>query len=100
MGHTPSPSELKAVIRRIDTDGDGKLRLDEFTEGIKSQFALVNNFGSKMPSKKPMRQFMDGNIGHMKEVKKPKRKKSSAGVRKSSVRKQSEVDLTPLMEAR
>ena len=42
MGHVPTRIELSSIIRRIDTDGDGKLKLGEFIEGIKSQFALVN----------------------------------------------------------
>jgi len=36
MGHVPTKFEIASIIRRIDTDGDGKLRLKEFTEGIKS----------------------------------------------------------------
>lgn len=53
MGHVPTKFELSSILRRIDTDGDGKLRLKEFTEGIKSQFALVNQWGSKAPKGKP-----------------------------------------------
>jgi Ca2+-binding EF-hand superfamily protein len=30
MGHVPSKFELLSIIRRIDTDGDGKLNLSEF----------------------------------------------------------------------
>ena len=60
----PTKYELLAILRRLDTDGDGKLKKLEFEEGIKSQFAVVNQFGTKMPKGKPTRVFMDGNIGH------------------------------------
>jgi Ca2+-binding EF-hand superfamily protein len=36
MGHVPSRQELLSIIRRIDTDGDCKLKKAEFSEGIKS----------------------------------------------------------------
>ena len=49
MGHVPSKQELIAIIRRVDTDGDGKLKLDDFSEGIKSQYSIVNSFGSMAP---------------------------------------------------
>jgi hypothetical protein len=29
-------AELIAIIRRLDTDGDSKLKLNEFADGIKS----------------------------------------------------------------
>jgi hypothetical protein len=60
----PTKYELLAVLRRLDTDGDGKLKRGEFEDGIKSQFAVVNQFGTKMSKGKPTRAFMDGNIGH------------------------------------
>ena len=56
MGHVPSKQELIAIIRRVDTDGDG----------IKSQYSIVNSFGSMAPQAKPTRNFMAGNIGHIK----------------------------------
>ncbi len=65
MGYVPTRPELFCIIRRIDTDGDCKLRKNEFSEGIKSQFAIVNQFGSKVPQQKPTRVFMKGkNLGH------------------------------------
>jgi len=64
MGYSPTKALLKSVIRRIDIDGDGKLKKPEFAEGIKSQFTLVNHFGSKLPFAKPTRVFMEGDIGH------------------------------------
>ena len=57
MSYVPTRFELISIIRRIDTDGDGKLKLQEFTESVKSQFALVNHFGSKPSKAKPTRVF-------------------------------------------
>lgn len=71
MGHVPTKFELSGIIRRIDMDGDGKLKIDEFTDGIKSQFTQVNQWGSKAPKAKPSRVFMDGNIGHQRGWSKP-----------------------------
>ena len=42
MNYVPTRFELVSIIRRIDTDGDAKLNLKEFSESVKSQFALVN----------------------------------------------------------
>lgn len=42
MNYVPTRFELVSIIRRIDTDGDAKLKLKEFSESVKSQFALVN----------------------------------------------------------
>lgn len=39
VGYLASKQELIAIIRRIDTDGDSKLKIDEFNEGIRSQFS-------------------------------------------------------------
>lgn len=39
VGHLSSKQELVAIIRRIDTDGDAKVNLEEFAEGIRSQFS-------------------------------------------------------------
>jgi Ca2+-binding EF-hand superfamily protein len=36
VGHLSSKQELVAIIRRIDTDGDAKVNLEEFAEGIRS----------------------------------------------------------------
>lgn len=46
VGHIASKQELVAIIRRIDTDGDAKMNSEEFAEGIKSQFSLMNNGSS------------------------------------------------------
>lgn len=74
MGHVPSRFELSSIIRRIDVDGDGKLRLQEFQEGIKSQFTLVNKWGNKASRVNPTRVFMDGKThvrGYSKIVERP-----------------------------
>ena len=73
MGHVPTMFELSSIIRRIDVDGDGKLKLEEFQEGIKSQFTLVNKWGSKAKRVNPTRVFMEGTHvrGYSKVVEKP-----------------------------
>lgn len=69
MGHIPSKAELASIIRRIDMDGDGKLKLEEFQDGVKSQFTLVNSWGSKASKAKPTRVFMEGgSLGHTKPI--------------------------------
>ena len=37
MGHVSTKDELISIIRRFDLDGDAKINLEEFTEGIKSK---------------------------------------------------------------
>jgi Ca2+-binding EF-hand superfamily protein len=39
VGYVASKQELVSIIRRIDTDGDAKINVNEFGEGIKSQFS-------------------------------------------------------------
>jgi Ca2+-binding EF-hand superfamily protein len=36
MGCLASKQELVAMIRRFDTDGDAKINIEEFEEGIRS----------------------------------------------------------------
>ncbi len=36
VGYLTSKQQLIAIIRRIDTDGDAKVTLDEFNEGVRS----------------------------------------------------------------
>lgn len=36
VGYLSSKQELIAIIRRIDTDGDSKLKIDEFSEAVRS----------------------------------------------------------------
>lgn len=57
MNYVPTRFELVSIIRRVDTDGDAKLKLKEFSESVKSQFALVNQYGSKAGKGKPTRLF-------------------------------------------
>ncbi len=40
LGSLCSKQELVSIIRRIDTDGDAKINIEEFSEGIKSQNSL------------------------------------------------------------
>ena len=40
MGHLPSKSEIIAILRRFDLDGDAKINFDEFTEAIKTQLGV------------------------------------------------------------
>ena len=57
MNYVATRFELVSIIRRVDTDGDAKLKLKEFSESVKSQFALVNHYGSKATKGKPTRSF-------------------------------------------
>jgi hypothetical protein len=43
LGSLCSKQELVSIIRRIDTDGDAKINIEEFCEGIKSQMSLSQN---------------------------------------------------------
>jgi Ca2+-binding EF-hand superfamily protein len=45
MGHLASKPELVAIIRRFDTDGDAKVNIEEFKEGIKSHLTLIKKSG-------------------------------------------------------
>jgi Ca2+-binding EF-hand superfamily protein len=38
MGHQPLKSELLAIIRRFDLNGDSKISYSEFKEGISPQY--------------------------------------------------------------
>lgn len=51
MGVLLSKSELVALIRRIDLDGDAKISYEEFFEGVRSQFAQTNKIGLYMKAK-------------------------------------------------
>jgi Ca2+-binding EF-hand superfamily protein len=44
MGYVSSKMEVVAIIRRFDTDGDAKVNLNEFIEGMRS--ALILNYSS------------------------------------------------------
>jgi hypothetical protein len=56
VGYLASKQELVAIIRRIDLDGDAKINLDEFNEGVRSQFSLTSPHTSKPTfSKQPSR---------------------------------------------
>ena len=46
-GHLATPAELDAIIRRLDTDGDGRLSYEEFGEGIKSAINTGGSFKAK-----------------------------------------------------
>lgn len=39
MGHLASKSEIVAILRRLDLDGDAKINLKEFGEAIRTQLA-------------------------------------------------------------
>ena len=51
MGVLMQKSELVALIRRIDLDGDAKISYEEFFEGVKSQFSLINRVGKGVKAK-------------------------------------------------
>ena len=44
-------TELIALIRRIDLDGDAKISYEEFFEGVRSQFAQTHKIGQHMRAK-------------------------------------------------
>jgi hypothetical protein len=58
VGVLASKQELVAIIRRIDLDGDAKVSLEEFGEGIRSQFSLTGPAASKVQPGNPTYQFM------------------------------------------
>jgi hypothetical protein len=51
MGVLMQKSELVSLIRRIDLDGDAKISYEEFFEGVKSQFSLINRVGKGIKTK-------------------------------------------------
>lgn len=57
VGHLSSKQELVAIIRRIDTDGDAKVNLEEFAEGIRSQFSQIQPHSTKVKPDKPTASF-------------------------------------------
>lgn len=42
MGHLASKSEIVAILRRFDLDGDAKINLKEFGDAIKTQLSQSN----------------------------------------------------------
>ncbi len=40
MGHLASKSEIVAILRRFDLDGDAKINMEEFGEAIRTQLAV------------------------------------------------------------
>jgi len=57
VGYLASKQELVAVIRRVDLDGDAKINLEEFNEGVRSQFSLTSSYASKTQPQKPNASF-------------------------------------------
>jgi Ca2+-binding EF-hand superfamily protein len=43
MGYISKKIELTSIIRRFDTDGDAKINLSEFTEGLRSALLVNSN---------------------------------------------------------
>lgn len=46
MGYVSSKMEVVAIIRRFDTDGDAKVNLNEFQEGMRSAIIINQNYSS------------------------------------------------------
>ena len=57
VGYLASKQELIAIIRRVDTDGDAKICLEEFNEGVRSQFSLVSPFKTRAKVENPTASF-------------------------------------------
>ena len=55
MGHVASKSQLMAILRRFDMDGDAKIDMKEFAAGMKSSLSI---FPKK--SKRPKSSSMVG----------------------------------------
>lgn len=53
VGVLVSKQELVAIIRRIDLDGDAKVSLEEFGEGIRSQFSLTGPSAGRVQAGNP-----------------------------------------------
>jgi len=51
-GYLASKLELISIIRRFDTDGDAKINLEEFQEGVRSGFLACQSTGSAVKTKK------------------------------------------------
>ena len=62
VGHVATRKQLIGIIRRIDTDGDAKINLEEFGEGIRSQFALTSPFISKVKPCLPTSSFIQHDV--------------------------------------
>lgn len=52
LEHTATKSELIAILRRFDMDGDAKINFKEFELGIKSQLTV---FGGKCSKTKKLK---------------------------------------------
>lgn len=62
VGYLASKQELVAIIRRIDLDGDAKINLDEFNEGVRSQFSLAAPYSSKSQKLNMSKQLSRSNL--------------------------------------
>jgi hypothetical protein len=80
MGVLLQKAELVALIRRIDLDGDAKISYEEFFEGVKSQFSLINRVGKGIKTKGIL-TTQNGNTSTL--VKSRSRQELSAGGRSS-----------------
>jgi hypothetical protein len=49
---------LIAIIRRIDTDGDAKINIEEFGENIRSQLSLTSPYTTKAKNPNPTSSFI------------------------------------------
>ena len=46
-GHIASKNEIISIIRRFDTDGDAKVNLEEFTDGMKTAMVVHSSSSKK-----------------------------------------------------
>ena len=57
-GHVSSNSELVAILRRFDMDGDAKINYKEFEIGIKSNLTIFSNEQQKKNRPKSGKEWL------------------------------------------
>ena len=88
MGILMPKSELVALIRRIDLDGDAKISYEEFFEGVKSQFSLINKVGKGIKTKGIL-STQNGNTSKM--VRSVSRQDFNSATKHTPVKKQVKI---------
>lgn len=86
MGYLATKEELISIIRRFDLDGDAKINIEEFEEGIKSK--ITETMGSVKKSKGIYTPGMSKRVSTVQSSTKkearaytPKKKKSLSAIK-------------------